>query len=152
MIGKYWEHFAHDAGFGLRGIGATIDEAFEQTAIALTTAITNPKEVVPLERVEIDLEAPNYEMLLVEWLNALAYQMATKSMLFSRFDVNVNGNHLQATAWGEVAYRDRDKPAFEVKGVTGTKLLVRQDETGTWLSQCVVGLGRAREIGMVVRQ
>ncbi|HKQ77584.1 MAG TPA: archease [Blastocatellia bacterium] len=47
MIGKYWEHFTHDAGIGLRGIGGTIEDAFEQTAMALTWAITDPREVVP---------------------------------------------------------------------------------------------------------
>jgi tRNA nucleotidyltransferase (CCA-adding enzyme) len=50
MIGKYWEHFAHDAGVGVRGIGATKEEAFEQIAMALTAANTDPKEIVPLGR------------------------------------------------------------------------------------------------------
>jgi tRNA nucleotidyltransferase (CCA-adding enzyme) len=138
MIGKYWEHFKHNTGFGVRGIGASIEEAFEKTAMALTTAITNPKEVVPLDQVEIACHAPNYELLLIEWLNALLHEMTTKCMLFSHFDVRINGNRLQATAWGEVQFRDRDNPFVEVKGATPKELLVREDETGTWLAQCVV--------------
>ncbi len=140
MIGKYWEHFAHDAGLGVRGIGATIEESFEQATMAMTAAITDPKEVVSLEQVEIECEAPDNELLLVEWLNALAYQMATKRMLFSRFDVKINGNQLQAKVWGEGADRDRHKPAVEVKSATHWNLRVRQDETGTWLAQCVVAV------------
>jgi SHS2 domain-containing protein len=42
MLGKYWEHFSHDADIGIRGIGATKEEAFEQVAIALTAVITDP--------------------------------------------------------------------------------------------------------------
>jgi tRNA nucleotidyltransferase (CCA-adding enzyme) len=140
MIGKYWEHFTHDAGVGVRGIGATIEEAFEQTAIALTTAITDPKDAVSLEQVEIECEAPDDELLLTEWLNALVYQMTTKSMLFSHFDVKIHGNQLHAAVLGEGADRDRHKPAVEVKSATHWNLRVRQDETGTWLAQCVIAV------------
>src|SRR5690242_19157619 len=100
MIGKYWEHFAQGAGVGVRGIGATMEEAFEQIAMALTAAITDPKGVVPLEEVEIDCEAPDDERLLAEWLNSLIRQMATKRMLFSHFDVEINANRLRAVVWG----------------------------------------------------
>jgi len=39
MLGKYWEHYAHEADMGIRGVGATKEEAFEQAAIALTIPI-----------------------------------------------------------------------------------------------------------------
>jgi hypothetical protein len=42
VLGKYWEHFSHDADIGIRGIGATKEKAFEQAAIALTSVITDP--------------------------------------------------------------------------------------------------------------
>jgi len=140
MIGKYWEHFSNDAGVGVRGVGATIEEAFEQTAIALTQAITDPKDVAPLEEVDFDFEAPDNDLLLAEWLNVLVRQMAAKRMLFSRFDVKISGNQLQATAWGEGADNERHRLAVEVKNATHKNLQVRQDETGTWLAQCVVAV------------
>jgi len=34
-----WEHFRHGADIGVRGIGVTQSEAFEQIALALTTVI-----------------------------------------------------------------------------------------------------------------
>ena len=139
MIGKYWEHFTHDGGVGVRGIGATIEEAFEQGGnLPWTCVITNPREVVPLEEIEIDCEAPDEELLLAEWLNKLINEMEMRRMSFSHFDVEINGHHLQAAALGEGIAGDRHKPAREVKSATRTKLRVRQDETGTWLAQCVV--------------
>src|SRR5690606_28024908 len=36
-----WEHFAHDADMGVRGVGSTLAEAFEQGALALTALITD---------------------------------------------------------------------------------------------------------------
>jgi tRNA nucleotidyltransferase (CCA-adding enzyme) len=33
MTSTRWEHFAHDADIGVRGIGASVEEAFEQAAV-----------------------------------------------------------------------------------------------------------------------
>jgi tRNA nucleotidyltransferase (CCA-adding enzyme) len=88
--------------------------------------------------VPIVCEAPDDELLLVDWLNALVYEMATRKMLFSRFSVRVNGHSLHATAWGEPVDVARHQPAVEVKGATYTELSVKQDEEGGWIAQCVV--------------
>jgi SHS2 domain-containing protein len=138
MLGKYWEHFPHDADMGIRGIGATKEEAFEQAAVALTAVITDPDNVAAVEKKTIDCEAPDDELLLAEWLNALIYQMATRRMLFSRYEVHIDGAHLSGKAWGEEVNVSRHDPAVEVKGATYTQLKVGRDETGTWLAQCVV--------------
>jgi tRNA nucleotidyltransferase (CCA-adding enzyme) len=138
MLREYWEHFSHGADIGVRGIGASKEAAFEQAAAALTAVITDPQTVRPQEAVEISCEAPDDELLLVDWLNALVYQMATRRMLFGRFEVSIRGQRLQATAWGEEVDVARHQPAVEVKGATYTNLLVRQDETGAWQAECVV--------------
>ena len=64
--------------------------------------------------------------------------MATRKMLFSRFDVCVNDHSLHATAWGEPIEVARHQPAVEVKGATYTELSVKRDEEGRWTAQCVV--------------
>ena len=133
-----WEHFSHQADIGVRGIGTSREEAFEQAALALTAVVTDPQTVRPKEAVEIACEAPDDELLLVDWLNALIYEMATRHMLWSRFTVRIEGQRLQATAWGEKTDVARHQPTVEVKGATYTNLSVRQDETGAWLAQCVV--------------
>ncbi len=37
-----WEHFPHGADIGVRGFGATREQAFEQAAVALSAVITEP--------------------------------------------------------------------------------------------------------------
>jgi len=133
-----WEHFPHQADIGVRGIGATKEEAFERAAEALTAVITDPDSVAPTQSVPIVCEAPDDELLLVDWLNALVYEMATRRMLFSRFHVRFNDHSLHATAWGEPIEVARHQPAVEVKGATYTELSVKQDEEGRWIAQCVV--------------
>jgi tRNA nucleotidyltransferase (CCA-adding enzyme) len=76
--------------------------------------------------------------LLVDWLNALIYEMATRHMLFARFDVAITDNRLEARAWGERIDRLRHRPAVEVKGATLTALSVVRASDGNWVAQCVV--------------
>jgi tRNA nucleotidyltransferase (CCA-adding enzyme) len=78
--------------------------------------ITDPDEVIPTQHVTIARQAPDDELLLVDWLNALVYEMATRKMLFGRFEVHFNDHSLHATAWGESVEVTRHRPAVEVKG------------------------------------
>ena len=133
-----WEHFPHQADIGVRGIGASKAEAFEQAALALTAVVTDPQALSAGEQVEITCEAPDDELLLVDWLNALVYRMATRRLLFGRFEVHLDGHRLRGKAWGEPIEVARHQPAVEVKGATLTSLRVAQEADGTWLAQCVV--------------
>ncbi len=133
-----WEHFAHGADIGVRGIGTTRSEAFEQAAMGLTAVITDPEHVAARDPIEIHCEAPDDEVLLTDWLNALVYEMATRSALFGRFTVKLDDHRLEATAWGEPVDRARHRPAVEVKGATYTALDVTRRDDGAWIAQCVV--------------
>jgi tRNA nucleotidyltransferase (CCA-adding enzyme) len=108
-----WEHFSHDADIGLVGIGPTVTP------------------------VELVCRAPSDELLLVEWLNALIYEMAVRSMLFGDFIVEIRDGDLHATARGERVDLERHEPAVEIKGATMTALRVGLVARG-WRAQCVV--------------
>lgn len=133
-----WEHFPHEADMGVRGYGATPAEAFAQAAVALTAIVTDPAGVAPEDEVAITCEAPDLELLLVDWLNALILEMATRGLLFGRYEVTIEGERLTGRAWGERADRARHQPAVEPKGATYTALAVHQTREGEWLAQCVV--------------
>jgi len=138
MTIKRWEHFPHGADIGVRGIGATKEESFEQAALALTAVITDPETVAPNARIEVACEAPDDELLLVDWLNAIVYEMAIRRMLFSRFEVRIDGSKLEGRIWGEPVDAIKHEPAVEVKGATCTELRVGKGQNGSWLAQCVV--------------
>jgi SHS2 domain-containing protein len=138
MSAARWEHFHHEADIGVRGIGTTLAEAFEQTAVAMSAVITDPLRVQPLEAVSVECEAANPELLLVDWLNGVIYQMATRKLLFHDFRVTIEGDVLHGTARGEPVDTGRHQPAVEIKGATYTELSVAQDADGIWRAQCVV--------------
>jgi SHS2 domain-containing protein len=132
-----WVHYEHGADIGVRGFGATKAEAFEQAALAMTAVVTDPAAVAPLERIALECEAPDDELLLAQWLNCLVYEMSARRMLFSRFRVRVENAKLSAEAWGEAIDAARHHPAVEVKGATYTTLCVARDGEG-WVAQTVV--------------
>ena len=133
-----WEHFDHGADIGVRGIGRTAAQAFEQAALALTAVVTDPARVAAREQVAISCTAPDEELLLVEWLNAIVFEMATRKMLFGRFQVRLNGGRLHGSLWGQPVNVAQHEPAVEVKGATYTELKVEHRDDGQWVAQCVV--------------
>jgi SHS2 domain-containing protein len=134
----HWEHFPHAADVGVRGLGATLAQAFEQAALALTAVITDVASVAAEKMICLFCEATDDELLFVDWLNALIYEMVTRNMLFSRFEVHLEGRRLTAKVWGEALEVARHHPAVEIKGATYTALKVAQQAGGGWLAQCVV--------------
>ena len=133
-----WEHFEHRADIGVRGFGTDLAGAFAQAATAMTAIIADPATVRARERIDVSCSEADTELLLVDWLNLVVYEMAVRNMLFSRFDVSVEDGTLDATLHGEPVDRARHRPAVEVKGATFTELSVRRREDGTWVAQCVV--------------
>ena len=132
-----WEHFAHVADLGVRGYGSSVAEAFAAAATALTAAVTDPDKVAPDIEIGLRCSAPDLELLLAEWLNALVYEMATRRMLFSHFEVEIEAGKLNARVSGEAIDLQRHQPAVEIKGATYTELAVYR-EADNWVAQCVV--------------
>jgi SHS2 domain-containing protein len=133
-----WEHFPHGADIGVRGIAPALEGAFEQAALALSAIVVDPASINGKHEIEIACGAPDPELLLVDWLNALIYEMATRQMVFGRFDVSVEGTNLEAKAWGEPMDADQQELTVEPKGATYTALSVRKGPDGSWIAECVV--------------
>ncbi len=134
----YWEHFEHSADIGVRGVGRSPAEAFEQAALALTAIVTDPDSVAARTRVPIECQEADLELLFVDWLNAVIYEMATRQLLFARYTVRIDGPLLKAEAQGEPIELQRHRPVVEIKGATYTELKVQQRPDGLWIAQCVV--------------
>jgi len=88
--------------------------------------------------VDISCDAASLEDLLVEWLNAVIFEMSTRQMMFGSFMVRIDEHRLTASARGELLDPDRHDAGVEPKGATYTMLRVTQREDGTWEAQCVV--------------
>lgn len=133
----YWEHFEHGADLGIRGYGPSKAEAFAQAGLALSGAITDPQRIALHESVEIQCSAPDDELLLADWLNALIYEMAVRRMVFGACHVELKDHHLRAQVCGERTSVRRHRPHVEVKGATLTQICVKPCPGG-WLAQTII--------------
>jgi SHS2 domain-containing protein len=133
-----WEHFSHGSDIGVRGFGESVEEAFEQAAVALTAVVAEVPTIAQSETVEVRCDAPDVELLLVSWLNAVIYEMAVRTMLFSKFRVVISGVSLSGTLSGERTDPERHEVVVEAKGATVTALKVGREPDGRWVAQCVV--------------
>jgi SHS2 domain-containing protein len=133
-----WEHFSHGSDIGVRGIGESPEEAFEEAALALTAVVANLSKVTPREHVEVRCDAPDLELLLMSWLNAVIYEMAVRGMLFSKFRVSISGLSLTGVLSGENIDPARHEIAVEAKGATVTGLRVARQSNGQWMAECVI--------------
>jgi tRNA nucleotidyltransferase (CCA-adding enzyme) len=138
MNGKYWEHFPNGAEVGVRGIGASEEDAFEQAALALTALVTDPARVQHMEAVKIKCEPSRDDMLLVDWLNAVIHKMTERRMVFGSFHVFIHDHRLEATAWGEELDATRHRPAAQLKAAIYPGARLHRDATNTWVAQCLV--------------
>ena len=134
---KTYETFEHRADIGIRGYGRGVEEAFENGAKAMFSVMVDINEVKAQERKEVSCDAPDMDYLFVEWLNNLISTSHLSGMVFSSFKVEINGNQLKGSAWGEHIDKGRHKLMTEVKAATYSMLKVAE-ENNIYVAQCVV--------------
>jgi len=132
-----WEHFAHQADIGIKATADSLSRAFEEAALALTAIITEPAKVEAVESVKIECSGENEELLLVNWLSSVIYEMDVRKILFSKFEVKIENLKLFAVVRGEKINQSKHMPAVEPKAVTYNQLSVK-NEKGKWTVQCVI--------------
>jgi len=116
-----------------------MEAAFAQAALALTAVVCDLERIEPKEQVTIECGAEDDAALLfASWLNAVIYEMATRNMVFAKFEVAIGPQRLHARAWGEKLDVEKHRPAVEVKAATYCDLKVQQNDQGNWVVQCIV--------------
>ncbi len=132
-----YETFEHESDIGIRGFGNSLEQAFENAAIALYSVMLNIGKISPTQKKVIAVSAPDRELLLVEWLNALLALSDIERLVFSKFEVKIKDTSLTGIAWGEPLDRVRHETHVEVKGATYHMLSVKEED-GKYRAQCVV--------------
>ncbi len=136
-----YEQFEHTADLGLRIRAASLEELFAEAAHALTdTLVAQRGSVRPSERRAIQLETADRVDLLHDWLAELLYLFADERMLFSRFDVSLLPDGLEAIAWGELLDPNRHEIELEIKAITYHGLKIEPTADGEWLAEVIVDL------------
>ena len=125
---KTYELIDHTADVGVKAYGKTISEAFENAAKGMFDIITDKSEIENVGQYNIELEAPDLEQLLVDWLSDLLFLNSAKNLVFGFFKVELDekNSKLSAKIFGEKFNISKHKAGAEIKAVTYHMLEVKK--------------------------
>jgi SHS2 domain-containing protein len=126
--GKF-EFLEHTADVYVRACGASMQEAFENAALAMFETMTKTGKVVQAEEEVLTVEAEDLYALLYSWLEALLVSSETKGMLYSRFQIvdwteTADLFKITAHVWGEKFQSRKHLQKVAVKAVTYHRMVV----------------------------
>ncbi len=125
---REYEIIETTADVGIRAFGTDLAQAFANAARAMFSLITELESIRGSIYREVEVTAPDREILLVEWLNELVYLFDTEQILFRAFDINlVADNHLQARCYGEKVDRSRHNIKVGIKSATYHMLKIEKN-------------------------
>ena len=121
-LGKF-EFLEHTADVYIAAYGMTLEEAFENAALAMFEVITDTEKVTPVIEDLVEVKAEDEYALLYSWLEALLVKFETQNTLYSKFkiftlDETSEGFRIKATVWGEKFNVNKHTQGVAVKAVT----------------------------------
>ena len=128
FYGKF-EVLEHTADAYIRAHGCTMQEAFENAALAMFETMTDTNKVAQPHEETLEVEAEDQYALLYNWLETLLIKFETEGMLFSRFTVSnwresPEGFKFEAKIFGEKFDPKKHTQKVGVKAVTYHLMMV----------------------------
>lgn len=135
----------HIADMGVRGWGTGIEQAFEETALAMFELMIDGAGLQPCEGAHFEVKGRTLPELLIEFLNRLILDADLAELAFLSVHVDSieeRGSvfRLEGGAKGVTRSDVRDRLLDEVKAATYYGAAVVKDENGRWEARCVVDL------------
>jgi SHS2 domain-containing protein len=136
-----YEYFDHTADIGVELRNTTLSGLFADASAAFSDSITALPGVEPKRPEEVDVDAPELDLLLVDFLSELLYRFDTRGWLTRDAELEVHekdgGWSLQGTLRGERLDPRRHPVKHTIKAVTYPGLRVQQTD-GVWTARVVL--------------
>jgi SHS2 domain-containing protein len=134
FVGKF-EFLEHTADVYVRACGVSMQEAFENAALAMFETITKTGKVAKEVEEIVSVEAEDFYALLYNWLEVLLVKSETEGMLFSKFQIvdwveTADLFRFTARVWGEKFQSEKHVQKVAVKAVTYHRMAVMQENEG----------------------
>ena len=126
--GKF-EFLEHTADVYIRAHGVTMEEAYQNAALAMFETMTDSAKIAQTQLETLDVEAEDQYALLYNWLEALLVKFETENMLFSKFEITdwketPESFKFKAKVWGEKFNPKKHPQKVGVKAVTYHLMMV----------------------------
>ena len=128
FAGKF-EFLEHTADVYIRAYGKTMQEAYENAALAMFEVMTDTDKITQMQEETLDVEAEDQYALLYNWLEALLVKFETENMLYSKFQITnweeTDENFkFKAKIWGEKFDPNKHPQRVGVKAVTYHRMVI----------------------------
>jgi SHS2 domain-containing protein len=127
-----FEFFEVTADVGYKAYGNTLEEAFENAALAMFEVITDTSKIEARIEKKVEIESEDELALLYDWLTELLYLHDSEYLVFSKFKVKIeekNGLYnLKGVLWGEEFEREVHESREDVKAVTYHMMKVKKKD------------------------
>ncbi|MBC7108153.1 MAG: archease [Methanomassiliicoccales archaeon] len=118
----------HTADTMIKAFGSSVEECFANVAYGMFDQIVDAEKIEPKIQYTFSIDGEDKESLLYNFLSELLYLFDAKRLLFSKFDIRIEGNNLTCTARGESFDPKKHSPKKEIKAVTYHMLKVDEVE------------------------
>jgi protein archease len=116
----------------IEAYGTTLEEAFENAAMALCDTMIDLKTVRPKREIKFSAKGDDLHSLLFNWLDKVMLLLVADGVAMSEFSVKIkqhnNGYLLEGTTRGEPLQLDRHHYKVEIKAVTYHEMEIKQEK------------------------
>ena len=132
FVGKF-EFLEHTADVYIRAYGRTMEEAYENSALAMFEVMTDTDKVALVREEPLEVEAEDQYALLYNWLEALLVKFETEGMLYSKFQITDWKEteeifKFKAKVWGEKFDSQKHPQKVGVKAVTYHRMVIIREK------------------------
>ena len=132
---KKYEFLEHTADIKFQAFGKSVEEVFENSALALKETIYK-KQIQEKEEKEIEAKGKDFESLLYNFLEEFLYLLDAEDFLFSKIkEIKIDDFKLRAIVIGDKA--SSYNFTNPVKAITYHEMFVKK-EREKWIAQVVL--------------
>ena len=123
MKERRFRFLEHTADAYIEAYGDTLQDAFENAALATLEVMTDSEKVEPKTEDDVEVKAHDEYALLYNWIEELLIRFETTGNLYSRFKIRSieetpHEMRLKAKIWGEPFDEERHPSKVGVKAIT----------------------------------
>ena len=132
FAGKF-EFLEHTADVYIRAHGKTMQEAYENAALATFEVMTDTDKICQTQEQTLEVEAEDQYGLLYNWLEALLVKFDSENMLYSKFQIvdwkeTAEIFRFKAKIWGEKFDSQKHSQKVAVKAVTYHRMVIIREK------------------------
>lgn len=137
---KPYRLLGHTADLGMEVRGRDLSDLFTQAGWSFFDLMIAFRHFDPQEEMDLSVEAPDREALMVAWLGELLFYFETRQLVFRKFLIrSLSATVLTATVGGAVFDLEKHRLKRAVKAVTYHQLRI-WEARGFWRARIIFDL------------